>query len=359
MALINIDYFNHKVNIGSSVEIKFYVKNSEDTHNFPNFIKDKYKNQKKNCNVVEFLGEGSYGIVFKIKIDDNYYAIKISENEIPYKLIQRYKSLCQNEKLKKHIIKIYSCGMIKKSKGNYNYYCIMEYGGTTLKSFINNENLNSSEVKLIIKQLYNIVHQSRKYRLLITDFKSGNLTISNKYMIKLIDLYMDCEKYSPCANCRIVKTYSTVELDKEKRIYEKKNYNYTGIYIPFAICLIDIICENSLGHYTNKISKKYNVNFTVKQLVPVLQIACYNYNNSNGNSIKKYKNMEIFKKSIDNQYSFAKSGEIFEYFLNLLEPKKNYLDFISKEKFNIIINNIFTIDPDQRNLTHLKEKLMS
>lgn len=358
MAFINIDYFNHKVNIGSSIEIKFYVKNYEDVNNLPSFIKDKNKNQKKLINVCDFLGEGSYGIVFKIKIDDNYYAIKISENEIPIKLIQRYKSLCQSDKLKKHIIKIYSCGIIKKSKGNYNYYCIMEYGGSNLKNFINNENLNSQQIKSIIKQLYNIIHQSRKFRLLITDFKLGNLTISNKNIVKLIDLYMECEKYSPCTNCRIVKTYSTVELDKEKRIYENSNYNYTGIFIPFAICLIEMICENSMGHYTNKMSKKFNVNFSVKQLVLVLQIACYNYNNSNGESIKKYKNVEKFKKNIEAQFNFVKSKEFFEYFLNLLEPKKIYQDFISKQNFILIINNIFTIDPDQRNLKYLKEKLL-
>ena len=42
----------------------------------------------------------------KIKINDINYAIKLSENEIPNKLVQRYKSLCANSKLKKHIIKI-------------------------------------------------------------------------------------------------------------------------------------------------------------------------------------------------------------------------------------------------------------
>jgi hypothetical protein len=40
---------------------------------------------------------------------------------------------------------------------------------------------------------------------------------------------MECKSYTPCTDCRIVKTYSTIELDKEKRIYENDEYNYTGI----------------------------------------------------------------------------------------------------------------------------------
>jgi serine/threonine protein kinase len=359
MVLININSFNYKTENGNNIEVKFNVKNL-DIEKIPNFLLHNSYNGikiiKQKINICEFLGEGSYGKVYKISINDKYYAIKISENEIPEKLLQRYKSLCLNDKLKKHIIKIYCCGEIKKVKGGFKYYCIMEYGGNTLKSVINNFNI--LELKSILKQLYNIIYQTTKFRLLITDFKLGNLTITSKNKIKLIDIFMECENYYPCTNCRIVKTYSTIELDKEKRIYENSNYNYTGIYIPFGICLIELICENSIGYYTSKICKKFNIDLSVKQLVPLLQIACYNFNNHNDEPIKKYKNVENFKKKIESEYKFLKNNDFYEYFCNLLEPKSKYVDFINKKKLFQILNDLFTIDPNQRSLKFLKNKLL-
>jgi hypothetical protein len=358
MALIDINSFNHNLDIGSNVEIKFKIKNT-DTEKIPKFLQSHNDNKViiKNINISEFLGEGSYGAVFKIKIDDKYFAIKLSENEVPNKLLQRYKSLCHNDKLKKHIIKIYCCGEINKVYGGYKYYCIMEYGGNTLKSVINDLNVN--ELKTVLKQLYNIIYQSCKFRLLITDFKLGNLTITSKNKIKLIDIYIECENYSPCVECRIVKTYSTIELDKEKRIYENSSYNYTGIYIPFAVCLIDILCENSISYYVSKLCKKFNMDLTVKQMIPILQVACYNFNNENNDPIKKLKNSEKFKKMLESEIKILKNNVFYEYFLNLLEPKHKYSDFISKKKICLILNDLLTMDPDQRSLKYLKDKLLN
>jgi hypothetical protein len=357
MALININGLN-KLKTGDIIDIKFFVRDNN-INKLPRFLLHEVPKNIiiKKIYICDFLGEGSYGSVFKIKIDDIYYAIKLSENEVPHKMSERYKSLHIHTKLKKHIIKIYCCGEMNKNYGKYKYYCIMEFGGSTLKHLINN--LNIREIKSILKQLYNIVYQSSKYRLLITDLKLANLTITNKNKLKLIDIYMDCHNYSPCSGCHIIKTYSTIEFDKEKRIYENSNYNFTGIYIPFAICLIDLICEHTINYYTSKICKNFNINVSVKQIVLLLQVSCYNYNNSNNNSIKKYKNIESYKKNLETQFSIIKTKEFYEYFMNLLEPKKEYMDFINKQHIFLIINDLLTIDPEQRSLKYLKQKLIN
>lgn len=360
MALINISSISDNFNIGNNIQIKFKIKNM-DINKLPKFILSDYnkdnKYVKKTINIVDFLGEGSYGSVYKISIDNKYYAIKLNENEIPHKLLQRYKSLCLNDKLKRHIIKIYCCGEIKRIQGQFKYFCIMEFGGNTLKSVINN--FNTHELKSVLTQLYNIIYHSCKFRLLITDFKLGNLTITSKNKVKLIDIYMDCENYYPCTQCRIVKTYSTIELDKERRIYENSSYNYSGIYIPFAICLIELICENSISYYISKLCKKFNLDLTVKQMVPLLQISCYNFNNENNDPLKKMRNVEKFKKMLESEFKILKNDEFYEYFLNLLEPKSKYSDFISKKKLCLILNDLFTMDPEQRSLKYLKDKLLN
>jgi hypothetical protein len=360
MALINIK-LNKKIDIGNEIEIKFRMKNSI-INKLPNFLilndDIDHRHIIKKIKVIDFLGEGSYGSVFKIKIDNKTYAIKLSENELPNKLMQRYKSLCQNENLKRHVIKIYCCGKINDNyDSTYKYYCIMEYGGETLKSV--NSSLSLEQLKSVLIQLCNIVHYSCKLRLLITDFKLGNLTITSKNKVKLIDIYMDCFNYSPCEQCKIVKTYSTLELDKEKRIYEDLNYNFTAIYVPLAVCLIDLVCENTISYYTSKICKKFNINITVKQLIPVLQIACYNYNNFNNNihdnnSIKKLPNVKKFKKKLEEELKMLKNNDFYNYFLNLLEPQSKYKDLFDKKKLNIILNNLLSLDPNQRSLQQLK-----
>ena len=361
MSIINISNFDGKLSVGSNIDLNFITDNN-DVSRLPSFLKDDITTKKKhihiakNVSIIDFLGQGSYGSVYKIKIGEFVYAIKLSENEIPNKLIQRYKSLCTNNKLKKHVIKIYCCGEILKTDEKFKYYCIMEYGGKTLKSCINT--INADELRSILKQLYNIVNQSCKYRILITDFKLGNLTITSNNKIKLIDIYMDCKSYSPCTECKIVKTYSTIELDKEKRIYESDDYNYTGMYIPLAICLIELICDDTIGHYNNKLCKKFNLDLNVKQMVPLLQISCFNFNNADADCIKQYKNIDKYKKNLESEFKCIKSHDFYEYFLNILEPKDKYADFISKKKLLLILNDLLTVDPEQRSLKYLKDKLL-
>ena len=363
MSIINISSLDNKLIPGSNIDLNFIIDNIDLTK-IPQFLKDdittkkKYMQITKNINVVDFLGQGSYGSVYKIKINDVSYAIKLSENEIPNKLVQRYKSLCTNSKLRKHIIKIFCCGELLKTESDdkFKYYCIMEYGGKTLKSCI--DSLNVVELRSILKQLYNIVNQSCKYRILITDFKLGNLTLTSGNKVKLIDIYMDCKSYSPCTECKIVKTYSTIELDREKRIYESDDYNYTGMYIPLAVCLIELICDDTIGHYNSKLCKRFNLDLNVKQIIPLLQISCFNFNNIDTDCIKQYKNIEKYKKNLESEFKCIKSNDFYEYFLNILEPKDKYSNFISKKKLLLILNDLLTVDPDQRSLKYLKDKLL-
>lgn len=304
--------------------------------------------------ICKFLGEGSYGQVYKIQIENEYYALKINENEKPEKLYQRYESITDVDKLKKYIINIWISGKIKCDK--FSYFSIMEYGGKTLKSIINEIKL--SHMVHILKQLFNIALIVSKYKILLTDFKLGNITISSDNRLKIIDLYMDCESYSPCVKCRIVKTYSTIEIETEKRIYEDPEYNFTCIYIPLAISLIDLLCKNTASYYFSKLALEYNISLNIKGMIPLVQIACYNYSNDSNEPIKKYKNVYSIKKKLEEKYPFIKNPKFYDYFLNLPKPREEYKSFISTKRILLIINALFSIDPQQRSLTFLKDKLI-
>ena len=291
--------------------------NNEDNNEYSNKDNDHYKNIfnknipkndliKKKIKIIKNIGEGSYGIVYKIKIDSIYYAFKINKNELCHKLKERYNSLIECDVLKKYIINIYVSGEISNNN-NYKYFSIMEYGGDTLRNIY--DNFNMSKTKLIVKQLFNIIHITAKYKFLMTDFKLSNITCNDDYKIKLIDIYMFCENYTPCTKCKIVRTYSTIEIEKEKRIYEDPNYNFTCTYIPFAICIVDLIC----------------------------------------------KHLYKYKKNIEDEFPIVKNDDLYNYFVSLITIKH---DFISKKKFILILNDLINLDPKQRSLKYLKNKLI-
>mgnify|MGYP003342194068 CR=1 FL=1 len=85
----------------------------------------------------------------------------------------------------------------------------------------------------------------------------------------------------------------------------------------------------------------------------------YNYNNEDDKALKNFKNVRKFKKRIEEEFKILKNKDFYEYFLNLLEPKNAYEEFISKKKFNLILNDLLSLDPEQRSLKYLKDKLLN
>ena len=353
----NIDFSNYK-----SLTLRF-INNYENYDNieceFLNNIIDTTHIQKGiefdvKCKVVDFLGAGSYGRVYKLKINDKYYALKINENEIPINLKQRYESLIKILQLKKYIIKIFVSGNLKSEK--YQYFSIMEYGGKSLKSLIP---FKIDEIKLIIRQLYNIVYLCEKKRLYLTDFKFNNIVLNNKdYRLKLIDIYIQCKNYDPCKECRIVKTYSTLEIDRIKNILDDENYNHKYHYIPLAIGLIDLLCIKSFSNIISILTTKYDIDLNLKQTIPLIQLAIYNYEHDSSNLVKQeYYQVYKIKKRIENKYAIIKDISFYKYLMNLIQVKNEYENIISTNKLHKIIHNLFSAYPDDRTLEPLKKHI--
>ena len=96
MILLDIKLLNKDIKIGNEMEIEFinsYQKYS-DNNNHP-IIKDnniKLNSKiKKKIFIIEFIGNGSYGNVFKILINNVICALKLSSNEKPVKMFKKYK----------------------------------------------------------------------------------------------------------------------------------------------------------------------------------------------------------------------------------------------------------------------------
>jgi len=354
----SIDFSDYK-----SITLRF-INNYENYNNidceFLNDIIDTTNIKKKTefeikCKIIEFLGAGSYGKVFKIKINKKYYALKINENEVPNNLKQRYESLIYVEQLKKYIIQIHISGNLNSDK--YKYFSIMEYGGQNLKSQIPFK--TQDEIKFIMRQLYNIVYLCEKERLYLTDFKFNNIVLNNKdYRLKLIDIYIECKNYNPCKECRIVKTYSTLEMDKIKNILDNENYIHTYHYIPLGVGLIDLLCKKSFSNIISTLNANYDINLSLKQTIPLIQVAIYNYEHETNTLVKdEYYPVYKIKKKIENKYPIIKSSSFYKYLMKLIQIRDEYNSIISSSKLHKIIHNLFSVYPDERTLEPLKKHL--
>ena len=319
-------------------------------------------NNKLKIVINKFIGQGAYGKVFLVTINGVKYAMKISSNELPDKLYDRYNSLIENENLAKNIVEIFSCGNITTIHNKTKYFSIMEYGGVNIKKI---KTINNEKALMILKQIYNIVEESRKSRQLITDFKANNIIVNTETMaIKLIDLYMFCESY-PCTKCKIVKTYPSIEFDNNNKIYENKEYNFAAIYVPLAITLIDLLCKNDYGTIAKGIIRRNSLEIDAKQLVILLQVAAYNFNNNFSNKYLKglkhtypfmYPSLLKYKKDIENKFPILKNNNFYIEFINNLDLK---ISIFSKKKFIIIINSLITMCPYQRCIKYFKKKIFN
>ncbi len=305
------------------------------------------------CSICDFLGSGSYGKVFKIKIGKKYYAFKISENEKPHNFKMRYESLISVDKMKKYVIDVYVAGNFKC--GKYSYFSIMEYGGHSLKSVIP---INDPEIlDFILRQLYNVSYLCLKHRLTFTDFKLNNCVVNSEYRLKLIDLYIECGSYSPCQDCRVVKTYSPMEIDKMKGILDDADYNHSYLMIPLCVGLIDLVCKKSASHIITHLGQKHGIYLGVKQMIPLIQISCFNYKHKSNESIKEYGPVYTLKKKLEKKYPDIKKQSFYEHFLNSLVVRDEYKNTLPIKKFQMIVNCLLSAHPKERTIEPLKKHL--
>ena len=82
MILLDINDLTDKINNGDIINFKLInVYKNYNTTNIPLLNHQIPLNTQieKSAKVIKFLGEGSYGKVYKIKIDDQFYALKLNE----------------------------------------------------------------------------------------------------------------------------------------------------------------------------------------------------------------------------------------------------------------------------------------
>ena len=142
-----------------------------------------------------------------------------------------------------------------------------------------------------------------------------------------------------------------------KNILDDDDYNHTYHLIPLGVGLIDLLCKNSASYIFTKLGSKYGLSLNIKQMLPLCQVACYNYSHKSNNSLKEYEAVYNQKKKLEKKYNFLIEPEFYENFMKLIEVRDNFKEKIPTKKLHIIIHHLFSANPNDRSLDPLKQQL--
>lgn len=146
----------------------------------------------------EFINNGTFLSVYKILLNDKYYALKIQNLENNQKNVIYYEYILLSQHLNdsNFIIKLYDGGMSYYYKNNIYGILITELMYETLYDKKNRYNFNIQEIKEIGIQLINSIKYIHNKKYLYIDLKPDNIMFINEKdnIIKLID-FNCCSKY--------------------------------------------------------------------------------------------------------------------------------------------------------------------
>jgi len=219
----SIDYCTRHYNLLSQNS------DTNNTHNINEILFDLNKDKE-----IIFINKGAFGTVYKIFLDDKYYALKIQylNNDIKNIIYYEYLLLSQHFNNCDNIVKLYNGKKSYYCKNNEYSYIITELLYETLEDRKQRYQFTIDKIKEIGIQLIQIIKYIHDKKYLYIDLKPENIMFinENENVIKLID-FNCCSKYinhlSEFYNNSIIKgpignmIYSSININK----------SYSGIRI--------------------------------------------------------------------------------------------------------------------------------
>lgn len=194
---------------------------------------------------ITFINKGSFGSVYKISLDNKYYALKIQylNNEIKNIIYYEYLLLSQHFNNYDNIVKLYDGKKPYYYKNNSYSFIITELLYETLQERKQRYQFNINEIKEIGIQIIQIIQYIHNKKYLYIDLKPENIMFINEHenIIKLID-FNCCSKYIN----HMSEFYENSLIKKPigNMIYSSININksYSGIRIDDIESVLWVLC---------------------------------------------------------------------------------------------------------------------
>ena len=208
----------------------------------------------KNINgyeIIEYVGKGQFGTVYKCKKAERIYAIKIFNIEYVYAEFRKNSSdnriTREIAALKmvehKNVIKLFDEGVFEENN-QYYVYVIMEYiDGIDLHEFLYANNLGFDDIEAIFTQVLEGLDAIHKKNIVHRDLKPQNIFITKANEIKILDFglskLIDFTSITNTGDMIGSPVYMSPE-----QIKDSKNIDYRSDYYALGVILFELIAKN-------------------------------------------------------------------------------------------------------------------
>ncbi len=309
--------------------------------------------------VINFIDNGKSSAVFKVKKNNNFFALKIFDNslveaighEVQIDRIEKEISLKGHNY--KNLVKIYDGGKESISGKEY-YYIVMEYiDGMNLGQYIKEKTYNQDFILNVFKRLYNLSEELLENNIVHRDIKPENIMITAQKRVVLLDLSV----------LKMVGETSLTDLDgkyflgtiryapPEFLLREEKDdakaWRAINLYQIGGV-LHDLIMKNTL--FYNK-EPKAKLIFAIKEEMPLLNNSEYDYRL---NQIA----IDMLLKDPIRREELCSKDRIYNFFIKIKTPEPSYFDELNKLKIQNQkrVSLKEEIDNLQRNFKQKKEE---
>ena len=201
--------------------------------------------------VLEYIGKGQFGTVYKCSKSQSIYAIKIFNIEYVNeefskggnnRIIREIESL----KLVKHenVIKFIDSGTFDNNKQTY-VYIVMEYlEGIDLKSYLDTKRINLADAELFFAQILEGLDAIHKNNIVHRDLKPQNIYLTKNKQIKILDFglskMIDFTSITSTGTAIGSPLYMSPE-----QLKDSKNIDYRSDYYALGIILFEMMTKSN------------------------------------------------------------------------------------------------------------------
>ena len=217
--------------------------------------------------IVEFIGKGQFGTVYKCKKNNDILALKIfnsdyvldeyTNNRDDNRVIREVKAMSMVNH--KNVIKLIDSGDFYENENKY-FYIVMEYiEGCDLAKLIINNKLNLEEVTNIFIQIAKGLEAIHLKGIIHRDLKPQNIFITKDRKIKLLDFglskLIDFTSLTSTGTTMGSPLYMSPEQIKDSR-----NIDYRSDYYALGVILFELLTKkNPYGNISSREHLYYKI----------------------------------------------------------------------------------------------------
>ena len=201
--------------------------------------------------ILDFVGKGQFGTVYKCEKAGNIYAIKIFNLDYVYSELKmhgednRVTREIQALKIVDHenVIKMIDEGIFEENSQFY-VYVVMEYlEGVDLKEYLYSRELNLKDIDELFRQIIEGLDAVHKKNIVHRDLKPKNIFITNNGKIKLLDFglskLIDFTSITSTGDTIGSPVYMSPE-----QVKDSKNVDYRSDYYALGVILFELIAKD-------------------------------------------------------------------------------------------------------------------